>query len=255
MPLDIPTAISILTDSDINCINFIAPDYQRLRTGSGILNVRRGSRGRSATYPPTSRGQISDVPDKLYLVYPDGFRTIAQMIEQHSIELVHYSSSEHQEGEPDMVYYEGSDNISFADSLLSAQLTLNDKALFIHECTHALMDYNGINVIGPYITINGQTTMPRYIFETMGYVSQLLYYIKKEPNYIIRQNENDILKVAYQIAKALPVRRNRTIEYTEMELMKDALARNHNYNNPFPRQSINNLVAMNGIQRDPRSRR
>lgn len=232
----------VLNSDTISRINFGVPDWNFPEAGSSRTTYSR----RHQTH------------GTIYRVYPQGYRTIARAFTNApsgsrsgssiSIGLSDYRPAPPGERNPvrlnpGVMMYDPHLNrlfmhTSFGDSNLR-ELNIEQKALVVHECTHALNDYNRIN--------GGH----RYIDETMAYVAQYLYRFHltqgNPPTFPFMANAQ-----YHSIANAIAMRMfveptNALVEYNELLDMKNALLNAVNPDGSQDYDYVNNAMSYNGL--------
>ncbi len=228
----------VLNSPVILNINFGVPDWEFPETGSST----------------TTYSQRRHTHRNIYRVYPQGYRTIARTFPvQDSVRAspVRVGISDFRPADihethptplnPGMMMYMPHFNTLIMHSSFSraTELTLEQKALVVHECTHILNDYNRI------------TGGHRYIDETMAYVAQYLYRFHategNPPAFPFNANAQ-YHSIANSIAMRMFVEpTNALVAYNELLDMKNALLNAVNPDGSQDYANVNNAMHYDGL--------
>lgn len=228
----------VLNSDIITRINFGVPDWRFPEPGSSrtTYSQRRHEHG------------------NIYRVYPQGYRTIARTFAEQDavapspvrIGISDFRPADMHETRPvplnpGMMMYMPHFNTLFMHSSFSraTELTLEQKALIVHECTHALNDYNRI------------TGSHRYIDETMAYVAQYLYRFHatagNPPSFPFNPNAQ-YHSIANSIAMRIFVEpTNAIVAYNEVLDMKNALLNAVNPDGSHDYAYVNTAMNYDGL--------
>jgi len=232
----------VLNSDTVSRINFGVPDWYFPEPGAA--RTTHASRRRE-------HGTV-------FRVYPHGYRTLARAFNNgpssaRSTSSINIGLSDYRPAAPTepnpvrlnpgmMMYMPHLNTLfmhtSFGDSNLT-ELSFEQRALIVHECTHALNDYNRIS--GAH----------RYIDETMAYVAQYLYRFHESggnPPYFPHNPNAQYHSIANAIAMRFSVERGYPlVEYQDLLDMKNALLSSVSPDGTHDYADVNNPMSYDGF--------
>lgn len=205
MPITPAMIADVLTQPNVAPINFSVPDY---------LGIRSSTERERRRYERTPRYE------REYRVYPGGLITIGNAIRNNRI-IIRPSQSVIMGREmvtltdDDMIYMPSTNSLFVPSHWYSTatSISTDKKGLIIHECVHALNDYNRLNI-------------PTYINELMAYTAQSIFYVSQREE--LGTGDTNIFGATFAIATRI-IGGSYRLSFNDVFMFEGILAGDDNY--------------------------